>query len=1144
MPLRILRGRGAVGKTAWINAAIERLQREKKTCLLLVPEASSYEAEMALMDRMQGHLLGVQVLSMARFAQRILNEAGGRIRFFLSADGKRMVIRKLLEERQGELPLLGHEGVRSGLSAQLDRMIAQLKGAQIAPATLRMSADALRDPFLAQKLNDIATVYEGLEAFMEGRYIDAEDRQALLIARMEEAQTLRETEVFIDGFAGRQYNAQAFAIIGKLIEICPRVTVSLRLGEASDPDDAIFAPERRALVKLLDLARSQGLDDRDIEQIRLDSSAANLPDADSQGVCSLNWEGSGGSPPTTPKALAFLEQNLYAYTSSVGPEDPSLRHLRAPNRREEVAAVAAAIDELLRGGAKCREIGIAVGDIDAYAPLLRRALGHLPIFLDEGRKLASHGVVELTMGALSACESGFRTADLLRVAKSGFLPIDDGALDEFESYVLKNGIRFVDEKRAFEREDDADPTLRTRADATRLALMPPLVRLRERSRQATDAQSRCEALFRFYEDIGLRERLRVFCEAWVERGEHDIALENAQVWNAVLALLDQIALLLEGKMSAKRFAAVLEEGFAAHEIGMIPPSADQIAIAPVKRMSMRSQLAHVFVLGCNEGLLPAAISDDGLIDDGDIEALEGLGIDAFEHSTRSSAAEKQCVYALLAHPRRSLFVSWAVSDESGLALSPSMTAERVAQLFPHNCNRASLASPRPDRQGSPAAAFSKTIVGLRALADCGDPPDALDAAVSYFQGHPRWTGRLGACEARLFGSPPGMRAADVSPVYGAMKKESPSRLETFNQCPFKHFIRYGLRPDEKRVHTEEASDVGSFYHEALDRFTRRMIDEGRDWATLTEAECAALIDAILSEIESAHNKGVLLESARGRAQLARMRATLLQSAWAMTRQIAAGDFRPIASEAIVGVDLPPIRLVLSDGREVELIGKIDRVDRFEGKGAAYIRIVDYKSGSQSFSFSELYHGVKLQLPLYLKAASQIGHAGGMFYLHLAERDVDRAALADPESAEHALQIQYKLQGVLLVEDDIPRAMDRLSETHSDIIPVRFTKTGASGKETLLPAGQMNIALDVAQDIAAQTAERILAGETDAKPVKQKSATACDYCDYQGVCRFESKSGGGYRKIDSLNAEAFFARAQGQTQDTVSRETFDGEVKDV
>ncbi|MBV1822360.1 PD-(D/E)XK nuclease family protein, partial [Bacteroidales bacterium MSK.15.36] len=67
---------------------------------------------------------------------------------------------------------------------------------------------------------------------------------------------------------------------------------------------------------------------------------------------------------------------------------------------------------------------------------------------------------------------------------------------------------------------------------------------------------------------------------------------------------------------------------------------------------------------------------------------------------------------------------------------------------------------------------------------------------------------------------------------------------------------------------------------------------------------------------------------------------------------------------------PPISIELSSGERVNLIGRIDRVDKLENEDATFVRIIDYKSGKQDFSLSDIYYGLQIQLLVYLDALLQ------------------------------------------------------------------------------------------------------------------------------------------------------------------------------
>lgn len=90
-------------------------------------------------------------------------------------------------------------------------------------------------------------------------------------------------------------------------------------------------------------------------------------------------------------------------------------------------------------------------------------------------------------------------------------------------------------------------------------------------------------------------------------------------------------------------------------------------------------------------------------------------------------------------------------------------------------------------------------------------------------------------------------------------------------------------------------------------------------------------------------------------------------------ELRVSEFRPIDYEVDFsrGGDLPPVTCE-QDGVTVSLAGKVDRVDGYIRDGRLYLRVMDYKSGKKSFSLSDIWYGLNMQLIIYLYALQEEG----------------------------------------------------------------------------------------------------------------------------------------------------------------------------
>lgn len=82
---------------------------------------------------------------------------------------------------------------------------------------------------------------------------------------------------------------------------------------------------------------------------------------------------------------------------------------------------------------------------------------------------------------------------------------------------------------------------------------------------------------------------------------------------AVLDLLDQIAEMMgKERMEFELFAGVLETGLAELKMGLVPPALDQVLVGTMDRTRV-SGVKYAFLLGFNEGVVPAQFKEDGIL---------------------------------------------------------------------------------------------------------------------------------------------------------------------------------------------------------------------------------------------------------------------------------------------------------------------------------------------------------------------------------------------------------------------------------------------------------------------------------------------------------------------------------------------------
>ena len=247
------------------------------------------------------------------------------------------------------------------------------------------------------------------------------------------------------------------------------------------------------------------------------------------------------------------------------------------------------------------------------------------------------------------------------------------------------------------------------------------------------------------------------------------------------------------------------------------------------------------------------------------------------------------------------------------------------------------------------------------------------------------------------------------------------------------------------------------------------------------------------------------------------------------RQIRSGSFVPENYEvAFQYVDrLDAIHFKLSEEERMRLRGRIDRMDLWEREQEVYVRVIDYKSGNTSFQLLNLYHGLQLQLVVYLNAAIELvreKHPGkkvkpaGIFYYHIDDPLLETDEELSEEEIREQIFAKLKLDGYVDADPQVYHAMDHHMQSASKILPVAENKDGTLRKNS--KAATQEQFADISDFVNRKIAElglRMLHGEIAVNPYELSGKTPCGYCPYRSVCGFDERIDGfSYRRLEKFD----------------------------
>lgn len=1098
MQARFLLGPAGSGKTFRCLAEIRaELLREPagSPLLLIAPKQATFQLERQLLA--DGSLAGytrLQILSFDRLARFILTELGPDFPQFLDDDGRVMVLRALLARNRGDLRLFHATARLPGFATRLSTLLRELQRHQLSPRRLEAFAAKISSPpQLRDKLHDFALLLHGYQEWLKThRLHDADgmidEATALLcapVSGLQSSSRFRLAGLWLDGFA--EMTAQELDLLSAVIPLCEKATLAFCLDHEPQGEPSWLSTW--SVVGQTYLRCRENLDA--IEGVK--PCIELLPERSQPTRFSSNPD------------LAVLESNWSRSQPSAPPSSldssAAISAFRCTNPDAEATLAAREIRRFVRAGGRYREAAVLVRLLDGYADTLRRVFARfeIPCFIDRREPVAHHPLAELTRYALRLGAYGWRQADWFGALKTGLAPAGETEIDWLENLALEfgwDGQSWLKPLAIPGQKSDSD-----RAERLRLKIIPPFLELAENTQTPVTGKQLAGALREFWNTLAVEQTL----EQWT-----DAAAENSHRHTSPTALhttvIDQLSAWLENLERAfthevlglRDWLPILEAGLATLTVGVIPPALDQVLIGAIDR-SRNPELKLALVIGLNEGIFPAPPPDDPLLNALERDVLVTQGTRLGPDSRRRLGHEWFYGYIACTRASQRLVLTCARFDAQGNQLNRSPFFDRLEKIFP----RLKL----QDWQSSAGFAAAEHINEIIAPAIWLQSQPGAGAALLEL---PALASVL--AKARVLGvadADQSLPSALVEKLHGKELHTSVSGLEDFAACPFKFFVSRSLRAEERKCFELDARERGSFQHDVLQAFHLALVAEKLRWRDITPAEACARIRRIGSQMLVDYHHGLFAadETRRFAGELLlRSLETLISVLITWARDY---RFDPLLVEAGFGLPeslWPAWKLDLPAGHSLALRGRIDRVDvwREEVTGAALAVVVDYKSSSRKPDRLKLQYGLQLQLPAYLNVLASVPEVratlnasaikpAGVFYVNLrgefSSTKSRREALAN---AEAGVREGFQHEGRY---DDAQLALlDPFNRGEQ-------FKTSARSHDRLGPSAFAEF-LALAVENLKQFGAEIYSGRIAPAPFRKGGETACEFCDYASICRFD------------------------------------------
>ena len=1110
--LRIVTGGMGSSKTEIITDEIKKSVLADENVIVIVPDQYSFEYDKQLYNELGAKSFNkLKTLGFNRFAEVILKEYGTMSGVLADKNAKLIsmfkAVKAFKETGLGSKSYYSHSLDKSQFISDTISLIDDFKKSDIECNTLE-SALAQTDGSLSKKLESISKLYKLYQNELSASGLTDEATAISEAAKIaHDNGYFKNAVVFIHEFSS--FTADEYEVIKVILSDAKSLTVSLIIGGGNNLTSNLspFSMCIKTRSKLVDLAGGLGK----VENISADEHTGYKTNA-----------------------LKHLESNIFCLVNNPSADNEGIKLVCARNLYDEIDYVAASIKKLIREQRySYKDIAVISRSLDDYSSLIDGTFNRyeIPFFMDRRKSVLRSSLVIYVLSLFDCVlTKKYKTENILRYIKSPLSSIEDFKAATIEEYCYKWGVEgdmWLSEFTPFDvRKGESSERFITLINDIRKSIICPLENFKNKTKNTTAGEI-CLALNELMGRIELSEKTFSLISRSVESDDAsvvEIARDFKQLWSLFLGAINSIYKNMgDEKISLRQFYNLLKLMLSEMTISSPPQKLDAVTVAKAEHSRLGSMKAF-FVIGLNDGLFPRNVQNSGLLTEREKLKLSDLGISISSNTQTFLDNERLISYIALASASDRLIASYPESSVKNEALRPSLLARDIEKIFGKSVevNVSDLSLDYfCENENSAYYSFATNYHN-----DSKEQESLREALYSYdeYKRKIKFLDDLSDNEKHSeYKLSKNIAKAVFFPHDINM---SATRADDFYKCPFNYFCKNGLK-----VYPVERVDIspmtkGSLIHFILQNILSTVDENGNicfndDYESLSDDEIKRLISGYCNEYVNNELGGNFGKTSRFAYNLKNLEQTAFYVVKNLIQELEGCFFKPVAFEYDLTDENGESILKIKVDKDVNICmrGSIDRVDIYKDEsGKRYVRIVDYKTGGKDFDLASLYHGLNMQMLIYLLALvdtdnefnrdGELSPAGVMYMpAKYVENYLPREKLRESSDEEREEKLknernkEFKRNGLFVYNDLTLKAMD---ERASGLFaPLKKTSRGENVDEKQVVDADIFEAIErFSKDKIIEMGRSLADGEIAAMPVMKSGnidTISCKFCNYWSVC---------------------------------------------
>lgn len=1039
-----VRGRAYSNKDQYIA---ELIRKSKNQVIYIVPEQWSLKSEQ------QMNSLGfsdekVQVLSFKRLCNQVFVTLGGAAKKYISPAMRAALMSRAVQNVRDKLEYYNAAKCSAGFINRLIETLDEFKTNLVDIMQAYDMAKSASKYRSAKKFMDLWLIFSEYTKLLGNEYKDMSDDMVFAAKLLENSDMFSNATIVLDGFYG--FTAQQKQILSLLMQ----KSIDCYYFFTASSNDPLFEPVNNEINKLRRLCSSLGL----LSQVvRLE----NL---------------------TRDDDIGFLEKNFFTYQPSHFNNTPeNINIYAALNLSDELAFIVGDIKRrVITEGRRYRDFAVLTNGISQSAFEAAFNRQNVPAFIDRKVSLLERPLTAFIRRAIDIVIYDFDYESVISFLKTGLTGIDfdDISLIENYTYIWNiHGARWYMDESFTQNPDGVGPLTEQgeqkliRLNSLKERIVLPLISFKDDTKNATCRQL-LSAVYKLMQDFSVKDSLQKTAQHFKESSNLRLYNEYLRIYDIFIDLLDDIfEVYADSPMTLGEFAEIMTAAARQTEVASIPSRVDEVLLADLDRTRLGG-VKYLYIPAANEGSLPHSMPQDGLITEAERRLMQKAGMEISRTAEQFSKRERFLLYSALFSAQNALIFTYSRFTISGEQMLPSIYIQKLNDMF--DIKELDTKSLDPHfYMSSPSLAAS--FIAHNDISD-----EKLNKLISEKSGFFFNTQPVNTDMDKL-------ESAVIEGMYSRRLKLGYTGMTAFSECPFKYFVKYGLRANKRERVSFSYADIGSFMHYGLERLLRNYPDitqkDEQEILSIADSISEQYLNTVLFDYDKNKKRFLYLYN--------RMAKAFKQTAVNVVNELRVSDFKPQEFE----LKIENLIFDLTNGFSCQVNGVVDRVDAWQD----YIKIVDYKTGGTDFDYNDIYNGLSLQLPLYALAVKSLEkyrdkHIAAMVYQRAGVPKVDFLKLKERSREEYtkAADKYYTRDGVFLLNQDVLESMENGGA--GSYIPTNSKRFG----ERALNEKQLESLISFTKKQLVGIAEGIAFGEISPKPIKGVR-DGCKYCDYQAIC---------------------------------------------